>query len=158
MFQLLILATMFLFNSQFALGNTQIVVVNNFNKNLDIRIRGAGVGGCALNLPTSMNDSSSCNCLAGTLAYSFCAYQPMILPNTTSNSTSPTSPTMLHRLLRAYSGANLRAEVVPERVRGLKCPSLPNETLLCSDRSGLDNCHNKDYTCTVMANGQCNCS
>lgn len=52
-------------------------------------------------------------------------------------------------------------ENVRRRVRVLAsddCPAIDGMTLLCSDNSGLGNCYQKKYECTVSGEGQCGCS
>ncbi len=107
-------------------------VTNNYKKELNIKVQGAGVGGCDVILQPGAVDTSDCWCLWGTLHYSFCA----------------------------YSGG--RASEVPaiadnSTVADGRCPVVTGETLLCSDLASLGNCYEKSYACVIDATGLCAC-
>eukprot|EP01034_Spumella_vulgaris_P031023 gene31023-38342_t len=36
-----------------------------------------------------------------------------------------------------------------------KCPTISGQDLLCSDRTGLDNCYSHEYACSVSLDGVC---
>jgi len=110
-------------------------VTNNFKKELNVKIQGAGVGGCDVVLASGEVDES-CWCLWGTLHYSFCAYEK--------------------KPLGADTNATL-AEDASEVGSG-KCPKVTGENLVCSDLSSLGNCYDKAYTCSVDQEGLCHCS
>ena len=106
-------------------------MINDYPRDLDIYIHGAGAGGCDTDVSAYGLDDNSCHCVWGTINYVFCAY--------TKNA------------LNAY---------LPTDVGGVGCPSRENdgETLLCSDLHNLGNCYNKRYTCTVDITGNCHCN
>ena len=113
-------------------------VTNYYKKELNIKIQGAGVGGCDILIAAanttnpSVTDASDCWCLWGTLNYSFCAYYSGKLPAPLdNNSTKETSDG--------------------------RCPVVTGESLLCSDLSTLGNCYKGAYNCIVDVSGACSC-
>ena len=53
---------------------TSISVNNSWHKEVNVKIRGAGVGGCDILLQPNATDSKHCQCLWGTLSYTFVAW------------------------------------------------------------------------------------
>ncbi len=117
-------------------------VANNYKKELNIKIHGAGVGGCDVLIKPGQTDDKDCYCIWGTLDYSFCAYAPG----------------------RGYDESKLPEDFpviqrdVSTEVTAGRCPAITGETLVCSDLASLGNCYGKAYSCSVESNGLCHCS
>lgn len=109
-------------------------VSTQYKDQLNIKIQGAGFGGCDIILNKG-EASDSCWCLWGTLNYSFCAYRKSRLGEPTNNAT----------------------EFGMEDIAAGRCPAVTGETLVCSDLNSLGNCYDDAYFCTVNANGLCHC-
>jgi hypothetical protein len=109
-------------------------VINNYKKELNIKIQGTGVGGCDIIMEPGTSNQSDCWCLWGTINYSFCAYYKMGAeqkqPELANNSTLTQG----------------------------RCPVITGESLLCNDLSSLGNCYDSGYSCTIDANGLCHCT
>jgi hypothetical protein len=103
---------------------------------LNIKIQGAGVGGCDIIMNNGQVDSSDCWCLWGTLNYSFCAYYQKPFGEEDS----------------VIAPSNSTVEVSDGR-----CPVITGATLLCKDVTSLGNCYGKGYTCKVASDGTCLC-
>eukprot|EP01032_Pedospumella_encystans_P009096 gene9096-10739_t len=114
--------------------HTPIKVSTQYKDQLNIKIQGAGFGGCDIILNKG-EASDTCWCLWGTLNYSFCAYRKSRLGETTNNAT----------------------EFGMEDIAAGRCPAVTGETLVCSDLNSLGNCYDDAYSCTVNANGLCHC-
>jgi hypothetical protein len=110
-------------------ASTPISVENQFKDELNIKIQGAGVGGCDI-LLSNGDINNECWCLWGTINYSFCAYKNSPLGLNESN--------------------------IDELKQG-KCPVITGESLVCSDLSSLGNCYSGAYSCTVDSEGLCHC-
>jgi hypothetical protein len=110
-------------------------VASAYKRELNIKIQGAGVGGCDVILQPGSTDPSSCWCLWGTVNYSFCAYDKMTAEE-----------------IAAQKAGNYTAPVQDGR-----CPIVTGESLVCSDLSSLGNCYNGAYSCTVDSAGLCHC-
>ena len=50
------------------LSNTQIKVINNYKKEVNVKIQGAGVGGCDVIMQPGDENDSDCWCLWGTIS------------------------------------------------------------------------------------------
>jgi hypothetical protein len=105
---------------------------------LNIKIHGAGLGGCDVIIKPGQTDNSDCNCLWGTLDYAFCAYAPGRGFMTEEEEKELTLPK-------------------PTEVAAGRCPIVTGETLVCSDLATLGNCYDKGYSCSVESNGLCHC-
>ena len=116
-------------------AGTGIFVVNNYKKEVNVKIAGAGVGGCDIVLNPGQN-STDCWCLWGTINYGFCAYSDGIVGN---NSTV----------------ANAKKE--ESNVGNGRCDVVTGKSLLCSDVTSLGNCYNGAYSCTIDEGGFCHC-
>lgn len=101
---------------------------------MNIKIQGAGVGGCDIVMNPSSNNTNDCWCLWGTLNYSFCAYTKL-----------------------GDGKQDLEQVKNNPAVKSGRCPIITGESLLCSDLSSLGNCYNGAYSCTVDTNGFCDC-
>lgn len=112
-------------------------MTNNFNKEINVKIQGTGVGGCDVILQPGQEDASDCWCLWGTINYSFCAYKKSAFGD---------------------SDINNSTEVVKEGVQNGRCPMVTGESLVCSDLSSLGNCYDKSYACTIDEGGLCHCN
>jgi len=53
---------------------TDISVYNDFKDDLNIKISGAGVGGCDVIVESGSQNLQDCDCLWGTVGYKFKAY------------------------------------------------------------------------------------
>mmetsp|Transcript_1922 Transcript_1922/g.1897 ORF Transcript_1922/g.1897 Transcript_1922/m.1897 type:complete len:129 (+) Transcript_1922:44-430(+) len=111
----------------FCQAGTQIKVLNEYKKELNVKIQGSGVGGCDILLQPGEENDSSCWCLWGTINYSFCAYSQSPLGNNNTN------------------------------VESGKCPVVPGESGVCSDLSSLGNCYDGAYFCKIDSTGLCHC-
>lgn len=110
-------------------------MINNYKKEVNVKIQGAGVGGCDILLQSGEINESDCWCLWGTVNYGFCAYTASPLGgNLVSNSTSEES--------------NLKAG---------RCDVVTGESLTCSDVSSLGNCYDGGYECEIDHEGLCHC-
>lgn len=114
------------------LGSTQIKVINNYKKEINVKIQGSGVGGCDVIMQAGEENDADCWCLWGTINYSFCAFQQGHLERTGYNETETT-------------------------VSNGRCPVAEGEAAVCSDLSGLGNCYNGGYVCTIDSEGLCHC-
>jgi hypothetical protein len=50
------------------LGNTQIKVINNYKKEINVKIQGSGVGGCDVIMQAGEENYADCWCLWGTIS------------------------------------------------------------------------------------------
>jgi hypothetical protein len=50
------------------LGNTQIKVINNYKKEVNVKIQGSGVGGCDVIMQAGEENDADCWCLWGTIS------------------------------------------------------------------------------------------
>ncbi len=139
----LFIATIFLLASfPLSFAGTSITVSSAYAKKpVNIKIQGAGVGGCDVILNPGQTDTSACWCLWGTINYSFCAYTAGALTETATNSS--TKPHGGEKDVNLGNG---------------KCAIVTGESLLCSDLTSLGNCYNGAYSCTVDENGLCHCA
>lgn len=138
---------------------------NSYKKEVNVKIQGAGVGGCDITmqpgeqnpskflcessllcivrrLTSSLRYPADCWCLWGTVNYSFCAYTKMTAEELAREKYAPTLP---------------RNETNPDAVKQGRCPIITGESLLCSDLASLGNCYDGAYSCQVDTNGFCNC-
>lgn len=118
-------------------AGTSISVANQYKDELNVKIQGAGVGGCDVILQSGMIDQSDCWCLWGTINYSFCAYKKSPIGTESSHNATESAK------LGVASGT---------------CPIVTGESLVCSDLSSLGNCYDGAYSCTIDSNGLCHCS
>ena len=51
----------------YTFAGTQIKVINNYKKEINIKIQGSGVGGCDVILEAGAENSADCWCLWGTV-------------------------------------------------------------------------------------------
>jgi len=127
----------------YSIAGTSIGVTNSYSKELNIKIQGAGVGGCDVLLDSGEIDLESCWCLWGTLNYSFCAYEKSKVKGINSEGDSSN-----------FNNSTAHADVVANG----RCPTITGEKLVCSDLASLGNCYDKSYTCLVDEEGLCHCS
>jgi hypothetical protein len=124
---------------QLSLAGTGIKVINNYKKEVNVKISGMGVGGCdVLIQPGEINDSD-CWCLWGTLNYGFCAYYKKGI----------SGPADTYNLRNSTSS-------LPDKDG--KCPVKTGEDVLCSDVTSLGNCYKSGYVCTIGADATCLCT
>lgn len=118
----------------FASAMTSITVSSEYKKEINVKIQGTGIGGCDIILMPGETNTANCDCLWGTLNYSFCAYS---------------------KGATAYGAAGNATE---EAVGSGRCPKVTGESLVCSDLESLGNCYGKGYSCLIDATGLCHCS
>ena len=114
-------------------------MTNQYRKEVNVKIGGAGVGGCDLILAPGAADLSSCWCLWGTLNYGFCAYTAKIGFNNEDQSST------------------LNSTQIEDKAGSGRCPKVTGETALCSDVDSLGNCYGKSYDCFIDVSGLCHC-
>eukprot|EP01038_Epipyxis_sp_PR26KG_P005779 gene5779-7977_t len=121
-------------------AGTSIQVSSDYKKEVNIKIQGAGVGGCDVILEPNTVNSGDCWCLWGTINYSFCAYtKDLSVGGDNSNNL-------------------LRREVDnSSKLSNGRCPVITGEKLVCSDLTSLGNCYNGAYSCTIDSSGLCHC-
>ncbi len=115
------------------LAGTSISVVNNYKKEVNVKIQGTGVGGCDILLQPGESNTSECWCLWGTINYGFCSYTA------------------------APIGYGPNATTSEDKVGTGKCQVITGESLLCSDVTSLGNCYNGAYACEIDSSGLCHC-
>lgn len=121
-------------------ANTSISVQNNYKKEVNVKIAGAGVGGCDILLQPGESNQYDCWCLWGTVNYGFCSYeQGKVSTYSTEAVISPDNTT---------DSKNLSTG---------KCKVVTGESLLCSDVSSLGNCYDGAYSCVIDESGFCHC-
>lgn len=115
-------------------AGTSITVQNNFKKEVNVKIAGAGVGGCDILLQPGESNQNDCWCLWGTINYGFCTYE------------------------KGIAGIGLNQTDGDDKKLGTgKCKVVTGESLLCSDVSSLGNCYDGAYACTIDEGGFCHC-
>ena len=116
------------------LNEINVQIQNLYKKEVNVKIQGAGIGGCDIILQAGETNNADCWCLWGTVNYSFCSYVPSkIQDQLISNNSSEVDS------------------------KNGKCPIVTGESLLCSDLSSLGNCYDGSYSCVIDSSGLCSC-
>lgn len=142
MYQFITLALL-LVCATLASAGTSIKVYNEYKKEVNVKIKGTGVGGCDILLNQGENNLNDCWCLWGTINYSFCVYTASKVKS--DDNIVATNTTSL-------------VDVEMDKYETGKCAVVTGESLLCSDVSSLGNCYDKSYTCKIDSSGLCHCS
>eukprot|EP01034_Spumella_vulgaris_P031022 gene31022-38341_t len=130
-------------------------VTNDYSEDLDILIEGKGAGGCDKVIFAGTTNSDSCNCVWGTLDYTFCAYKPAPAAAATAPkvpigrpTNPPTAPVQNPPKLSSLRSV-MNNDFSPLD-SGTACKYRQDMDLVCSDLGGLGNCYNgKGYTCNI---------
>ena len=115
-------------------------MANAYAAPINVKIAGLGLGGCDITLNPS-SQSSACQCIWGTLDYTFCAY-------------TPSSTAALHLLEESSD----QAESFAVAATASGCPTHTGMNLLCSDLKSIGGCYGESYSCQVSSSGLCDCS
>ena len=116
-------------------------IINNYKKEVNIKIQGSGVGGCDIILQPGETEDSECWCLWGTVNYGFCAY-----------TASPFGDDN-----KLISHANITSSTVSDNLKSGRCDVVTGESLTCSDVTSLGNCYDGAYECEIDHEGLCHC-
>lgn len=120
-------------------------MTSEYKKELNVKIKGAGLGGCDVIMQPGTVDTNDCWCLWGTLNYAFCAYTKTV---TAQDSLNGTVTTVIDES---------QFEIDSNITETGRCPVVTGESLLCSDLDSLGNCYKGAYSCTIDVNGFCHC-
>lgn len=122
-------------------------VTSEYKKEINIKIKGTGVGGCDIIMEPGQANTNDCWCLWGTLNYAFCAY--------TKNPVSA-ADTLNGTVVTTIDESQF--EISSNVTETGRCPVVTGESLLCSDLDSLGNCYKGAYACDIDVNGFCHCS
>ena len=136
---------------------TSIKVVNEWSggighTDVNVKIAGEGVGGCDIVLKPASNgtsrgwvNSTACECLWGTVGYKFHVYVPSLSGAVHERGVGVGAAEGSSVALRGGGAAAAAAAAA-----AIEIP-------ICSDLSGLGNCYDGSYTCTLTADKLCHC-